>query len=178
MHQRMESGLVTTGNFDHGAIVDAWLERVAQLQDSEPLLRAFEQGFAAMWRGASRTLGDVTLAAIVDRVIYNAAERFPEFSALTVEANGLSCKALLSPSVTLQRDALLEGIRFVLVEFLTVLGNLTAEVLAPRLHDELSKIGPARGAGPANAMPMPNTPDERAVRDPDDHDRGQDGTHE
>ena len=35
---------------------------------------------------------------------------------------------------------LVEGIRFVLVEFLTVLGNLTAEILTPELHSELSNV--------------------------------------
>jgi hypothetical protein len=35
---------------------------------------------------------------------------------------------------------LVAGIRFVLVEFLTVLGNLTAEILTSELHAELSNI--------------------------------------
>jgi hypothetical protein len=33
-----------------------------------------------------------------------------------------------------------EAIRFVLVELLTVLGNLTAEILTPALHAEISRV--------------------------------------
>jgi hypothetical protein len=33
-----------------------------------------------------------------------------------------------------------EAIQFVLVELLTVVGNLTAEILTPALHSELSNI--------------------------------------
>jgi hypothetical protein len=44
------------------------------------------------------------------------------------------------------------GIRFVLTEFLTVLGNLTAEILTPELHAALSNVALpelVRGAGNA-----------------------------
>ena len=57
---------------------------------------------------------------------------------------------------------------FVLVEFLTVLGHLTDEILTPALHAELSKVAlgePER----AEAMTMvPREPDheEEAVRSP------------
>jgi hypothetical protein len=106
------------------------------------LIQVFEQGFAAMWRRAHRTLGDVTLTAIADRVLHNAAEQFPTFSALTVDTTGLHCKELSERTRGLSRDQLEAAIRYVLVEFLTVLGNLTAEVLTPALHSELSKAAP------------------------------------
>jgi hypothetical protein len=127
---------------DHRAQVDAWMERADKLALPERLLDAFEQGFGAIWRRARATLGDVTLMAILDRVLYTAAERFPLLSPLEVDATGLRSDKLRERAGSLRRDQLAEAIRFILVEFLTVLGKLTAEVLSPALHSELAKVAP------------------------------------
>jgi len=132
---------------EHGACVDTWLERAASRLPSDRLVRVFDQGFAALWGRAHRTLGDVTLMAIVDRVLYVAAERYPYLSALKVEPAGLRCQELQQEAGNLRRDELAEAVRFVLVEFLTVLGTLTAEILSPALHAELLNFAPAE-AGP------------------------------
>ncbi len=137
----------------HGACVSAWMERAANGLPPERLLPAFEQGFAAVWGRANRTLADVTLMAILDRVLYVAAEQYPFLSVLKVEANGLRCQELQARAESVEPDQLAQGIRFVLVEFLTVLGNLTAEILTPALHAELLKVVPSEGS-----------PDERGSR--------------
>jgi hypothetical protein len=117
---------------EHGACVDAWLERAADRLPSDKLLLAFDQGFAALWGRAHQTLGDVTLMAIVDRVLYVAAEQYPFLSALKVEPAGLRCQELQQQAASLRREELAEAVRFVLVEFLTVLGTLTPRSSAPR----------------------------------------------
>jgi hypothetical protein len=133
--------MTTTHKDDHRACVNAWMARAAKDDPApERLIEAFEQAFAALWRRAHRTLGDVTLMAIVDRVLYNAAEGFPFLSALKIEATGLRCPELRQSAGSSHHDQLAEGLQFLLVEFLTVLGNLTAEVLTPALHSELSKV--------------------------------------
>jgi hypothetical protein len=127
---------------DHRTRVDAWMDRAAKEAPPERVFDAFERAFGAMWRRARVTLGDVTLMAILDRVLYNAAERFPLLSSLEVDASGLRSDKFRERVGTLHRDQLADGIRFILLEFLTVLGNLTAEVLTPALHSELAKVGP------------------------------------
>ena len=94
-----------------------------------------------MWLRAHQTLGDVTLTAITDRVLYVAAEQHSLISALRIETSGLRCQELYERAPSLRPDQLEAGVRFVLVEFLTVLGNLTAEILTPALHAELSNVG-------------------------------------
>ena len=125
---------------NHRARVDAWMERAAKEAPPERLFDAFKSAFGAMWRRARVTLGDVTLKAILDRVLYTAAERFPLLSPLEVDATGLRSDKFRQGAGSLHRDQLVEGIRFILVEFLRVLGNLTAEVLTPALHAELAKV--------------------------------------
>jgi hypothetical protein len=126
-------------DYDHGACVDAWMDRVTRDSPPERLIREFEHGFAALWRRAQQTLGDVTLTAILERVLYTSAERFPVLASLKIEATGIQSHGLHERAESMHHDELAQGIRFVLVEFLTVIGTLTAEILTPALHAELSK---------------------------------------
>ena len=127
---------------DHSTCVNAWLERNASGVSTVRLLQVFERGFGVLWQRAHRTLGEVTLTAIVDRVLYTAAERYSPLSAVEIDATGIRCPALHERAASLDRVQLAEGVRFVLVEVLTVLGNLTADILTPALHSELSKVAP------------------------------------
>ena len=133
---------------DHTNHVNTWMHEAARGLSSDQLLELFEQGARALWNQAYLTLGEITLTAILDRVLYDAAERFPPFELLKVEATGIDCRELRDQREVLDDRDLAEGIRFVLIEFLIVIGNLTAEILTPALHAELSKVkldDPARG---------------------------------
>jgi len=124
---------------EHASRVDAWLDQVKSLS-ADRQLDALEAAFAAIWQRAHRTLGDVTLAAIVDRVLYLAREKFPVLSSIEVGDAGMRVGALREAEIASRAD-LVDGMRFVLVELLTVLGNLTGEILSPALHAELAKVG-------------------------------------
>jgi hypothetical protein len=146
---------------DHSVCVDAWVERAAEGLPPAGLVRRFEQAFGALWRRARVTLGEVTLGAIVDRVLYSASERHPILATLRLESTGLRCEELAGRADGLPRAELAEGIRFVLTEFLTVLGNLTAEILTPALHAELSKFAEGEDRAEAGSPSAPG-PDEGA----------------
>jgi len=123
--------------------VDAWLERVGARLSRPALVDAFDEAFTALWRRARQTLGDVTLTAILDRVLHTAAERHAAFSKVKITASGLDCRALRGRARAPAEADLREGMRFMLCEFLSVLGKLTAEILTPSLHEELAKLAPA-----------------------------------
>lgn len=125
--------------YDHGARVDAWLEQV-RAAPGRGLAPAFEAAFTRVWERARQTLGDVTLYAVVDRVLYVAAERHPVCAGLALAADGLRVDAFREHARTAPEAELAAGVRFVLVEFLTVLGSLTAEILSPALHAELANV--------------------------------------
>jgi hypothetical protein len=128
----------------HRATVDAWLQRAGDDAGADRLLQIFEEGFAAMWRRAHRTLGEVTLTAIADRVLCTAAERFPILSAVRIDRTGLQYAELRARADALDRAQLRAAIRSALVEFLSVLGVLTAEILTPALHAELARLAPEK----------------------------------
>jgi hypothetical protein len=127
----------------HTRRVTEWLGQAANSLSTEQLVDLFEQAMIALWNRAHVTLGTVTLAAIVDRVLYTATEKFPLFESLKIGTDGVDFGGLRErePATAMSNSQLAEGFSFVLVEFLSVVGNLTAEILTPALHAELSKVG-------------------------------------
>ena len=125
----------------HVALVDAWLQRAAADASPPLLLRRFEIAFGALWLRTRTTLGDVTLTAIADRVLYNAAEQFPVFARLSIDAEaGVHTKEIRLGLGAQSNVELERAIRFVLIEFLSVIGNLTAEILTRDLHAALANV--------------------------------------
>ncbi len=123
---------------DHAACVEAWRARVCEGAPVAAILHAFERAFRAVWQRARITLGDITLTAIGDRVLHDAAEHHPLLAALRLEPEGVSCEELQRDAGSLDPRELDAAIHFVLVELLVVLGRLTGDVLTPGLHAELS----------------------------------------
>jgi hypothetical protein len=125
----------------HEACVDAWLEQSAHDHSPDVLLGLFEAALGKLWARTTTTLGEVTLTAIAERVLYTVSETFPLFSSLEVEAIGrVSFHELRQRAGSVSGAELMAGIRFTLVELLTVLGHLTAEILTPDLHAVLSSV--------------------------------------
>jgi hypothetical protein len=124
----------------HQACVDAWLGQRAKGLAPEAVLDLFNQGSAALWTRSRTTLGEITLTAIAERVVLVSVERHPFLAPLVIEqSTGIqaphTCAAEAGALGRLQA-----GLRFVLVELLTVMGNLTAEILTGELHAELSSV--------------------------------------
>jgi hypothetical protein len=126
----------------HAKCVDAWLTSSAYDLPLPDLVRLFEAALDALWNVTVTTLGHVTLTALAERILITASEKFLLLSSVKVEAaHGFQCGELSQQIGSLQASELIEAFRFVLVEFLTVLGRLTAEILTAELHAELSQVG-------------------------------------
>jgi hypothetical protein len=125
---------------NHSNHVNTWMTREAKGLSSDQLAQLFERASGALWQRAYFTLGDLTLTAIVDRVLHNATEKFPVFGSLKLDGNGITYAGFRESASGVSKRELANAIQFILVELLTVIGNLTAEILTPFLHSELSKI--------------------------------------
>jgi hypothetical protein len=124
---------------EHAAHVDTWIARLPKHLTPEQMVSAFEQGFSALWRRTSRTLGDVTVSAIVERGLHDVSANIPLLTALKVE-NGVGVQfAGLRRNIRPENvDQLREGMRSTFIHLLTIIGNLTGDILTPALHVELS----------------------------------------
>jgi len=86
------------------------------------------------------SLGEITLMAILERVLYQGTEQFPHLAALKVETSGVHFAELRQAVPALDGALLDESLAFLVVELLRVLGTLTGEILTPGLHTELRKV--------------------------------------
>jgi hypothetical protein len=134
-------------NAAHARCVERWLGGSSKELSPQGLLDLLDAALGVLWARTEETLGEVTLTAIMERVLSRVSEKSPSFSSLVIEpSGGIQLGALREQVTSVDRGQLLGGIRFVLVEFLTVLGNLTAELLTKELHAELSAVALPKAA--------------------------------
>jgi hypothetical protein len=138
--QRRRLLAVPSDETDHAAFVDAWLDGAARGQPPAVLVSVFQRATSALWQRALVTLGEVTLTAIVDRVLYTASEKYPFLSTLKIDETGIRFDEFRRGGADQDDDRLADAVLFVVAEFLTVLGRLTDEILTPALHEELSNV--------------------------------------
>lgn len=127
----------------HTACVREWMGAAAAGLSPEAKLALFERALGALWERAQRTLGEVTLGAIVDRVLHDVRAESPRMPALVVSSEGVRLGEL---RVQGDLDGLDDAMRRTLVALLTVIGNLTAEILTPGLHAALSAVSLPEGS--------------------------------
>jgi len=150
--------------------VDVWLTLNASDTSSmtaDGILRLFVRAIDAIWREAQEVLGEVTLTAIASRVLLTSKERFPGLTGITVEGDGFSFDTLWARVNSMPVEELKEPLRFLLIELLRVLGDLTGNVLTPWLHAELAKVAlqepaPADAADQSVRMPVVSTEGEES----------------
>jgi hypothetical protein len=123
----------------HSKLVKIWEEKSAAELTQLQHLRLLELGILTLEQTASRTLSNVTLLVIIDRVIRQCIPKHPVLSYISLESNSLSFenRPEIDSSKALE---LMEALRFLLIELLTVLGRITAEILTKALHYELLKV--------------------------------------
>jgi hypothetical protein len=121
------------------------MTRAMEGKPASQMVQTFEEAFAAMWRRAEVTLGEVTLVAIVDRVLHDTVAAFPILAPLRVNPNAgaVDFAPLRERAAAMDGDRLRDGLEFVLARFLGVLGDLTADILTRALHAELARLSPA-----------------------------------
>ncbi|TMQ07899.1 MAG: hypothetical protein E6J90_42035 [Deltaproteobacteria bacterium] len=126
----------------HDAVVDAWLARSIDHGSSIEIVRLFHAALDVVWNSTVTILGSVTLTAIAERVLHNATERYTFLAAVDPRSNGdaRGVERLYERLATVPRAALIEGLRYGLIELLTILGALTANVLRADLHRALEAI--------------------------------------
>lgn len=130
-------GEMAADEMSHAAFVRAWMNAGASDVEPEVRLALFERALASLWQRAVRTLGAVTLGAIADRVLYDVSAEFPLVSAIAVDATGFRVESLRERGELEGLDGAMER---TLIDLLTVIGNLTADILTPGLHAALSSV--------------------------------------
>jgi hypothetical protein len=121
----------------HEQCVGTWLDaRGGRDADNARMTKLLLVGLRAFWDRARPSLGEVTLAAIVQRAIHGAERRHPELAQLGLRVSERGVIEIATPSAP--RANLRNGVVGALVEVLSVIASLTANALTPALHAALS----------------------------------------
>lgn len=124
----------------HKELITFWVEQNTRGLRNEQLVQLYGSAFGAIERRCLTTLSSVTINVVIDRVLNLGSKKYPFFSLLTIEASGLSLKGLLAQNENYKTEELRDGLSYLLAEFLTVIGNITSDVLSESLHKELMKV--------------------------------------
>jgi hypothetical protein len=128
---------------DHAAFIEGWMARAgAPNLPPTALVALCDRALGAIWQRARLPLGDITLDAIANRVLQIAQEKYAFLAESRRDSTGISLKALGAQNThpAVQTAELREGVCFLLIEFLNVIGTVTGEILTPGLRTEISKL--------------------------------------
>jgi hypothetical protein len=121
----------------HERCVSGWLDgRAGRDADNSRITKLLLVGLRAVWDRARPSLGEVTLAAIVQRAVHSAERRHPELAELGLRICERGVIEIATPSAP--RLALRDAAVGALVEVLRAIATLTANALTPALHAALS----------------------------------------
>ncbi|HVY48081.1 MAG TPA: hypothetical protein VHB21_19470 [Minicystis sp.] len=130
----------TAGPATQKACVDAWLASCGAVPPSR-LPALFSRAIEAVWRRAQPTLGEPTTAAILERVLFDAAASSELVAALalrpTLASIGSLRAAALDPADAARFQ---QAFRALLVDLLGVLDQLTAHILTPGVVAALGAV--------------------------------------
>jgi signal transduction histidine kinase len=115
--------------------IDAWLEQAAKGLPSEGLASLFGDTLKTLSKRASLTLNKNTLMAIFKRVFYRCAEKYPVLSGLKVESSGIPSDQFSIQFSQVDPVELKEAFGFLITELITILSNLTADILPTSLEE-------------------------------------------
>jgi hypothetical protein len=122
----------------HTAFVTAWLaEATADLTPAQVLDLA-EEGLNRLWRRVNLSIGVLTLQAILDRAIFVSADLWPPIGRIRVDATGVHCRDLRQDATDEHAAAMIAGFQGLFVNLLTILSDLTADMLTEALYQTIS----------------------------------------
>lgn len=124
----------------HKTRVSSWAGPNAEALSAEQLIRLFGAAIRAVEQRSLATLSNVTLMVVVDRALRECVEKFPVLSEIKAQPQGMDLGALLGKSAGLEIKELREALEHLLVVLLTVLGNITADILTAPLHKALMEV--------------------------------------
>ena len=125
---------------DHAKYVNTWMARATKGRPAASVLEQFEGAWGRLWRRSESAVGEIVLVSIAEMIRSNGADRYPFLSPLKLGTADVSCNMLLQAKPALEKSELQEGLGFLLSEFVTVVGDLTDQIISPGLYQELSRI--------------------------------------
>lgn len=136
----------------HTKQVEAWKSKNSGLSNKE-LIQLFINGILAVRRRSLGTLSNVTVTAVIDRILLECQERFSVLSEIKNDSEGLHFSKFSDQIMDFKSNDVQEALQELLLELLEVFGNITADILTKNLHQELMII--THQTSPKDLEPQP-----------------------
>ena len=125
---------------EHAKKVDEWISKSVVGLEQVDQARVLASAILEIENRVLLTLSSITWKAILERALSQSSEQHPLLLGIKVEAHGLSIAGLLPSLQSEHTNQVIESFRFFIIEILTIVGNLTAEVLSEPLYRVLFKL--------------------------------------
>lgn len=139
-----EFGLDVIMNIDrnnsHALQVYAWENENGHGLSSEEIVHLFSSAIHAIEKRSLATLSSITLMVILDRALFECQEQFPILKSVHLEEKSINLAVLLEKNKNFNTENLRNALRHLLIQMLTVLGNITADILSAPLHKTLMTV--------------------------------------
>jgi hypothetical protein len=116
--------------------VDKCIERLNHDIPLEKRGEVLAQLVGALWVRMSRTLSEVTLEAIFERALFHSKEKFPFLASFKIDHTKPLISSFISPT-NVENQQLIAAFRYLIIETIELIGNLTSNILIAGLYQEL-----------------------------------------
>ncbi|MGZ3654618.1 MAG: hypothetical protein ACXVB9_04020 [Bdellovibrionota bacterium] len=124
----------------HAKQVAAWEALNTKDLPNDQLVRIFAKAIQTLEQRSLVTLSSVTVMVVVDRAVHESKEKHPLLAEVKIEPEGIDLGTILTKSRHFKTEELRSALRYLLVELLAVLANITADILTGPLHKELAGV--------------------------------------
>jgi len=142
----------------HEKQVRIWETENAKGLSKEQLVPLFAKAILAVEKRSLVTLSSVTVMVVADRAIHESKEKHPILANIKIDPNGMDFSELLKMNNSQVAEEACDALRYLLMEYLMVLGNITAQILTTALHRELMMV---TGEGAPALSPKKTNRDEK-----------------
>jgi hypothetical protein len=132
----------------HANEVEAWEKRNAASVSPDLLPQLYAKAIQAIHRRSLANLSGITMLVVLDRAIHEVAERHPSLLEIKAGSEAVDFGNFFRRN-EIGSAQLSAALRDLLIAVLTVIGNITADVLTKPLHDELMTVTTERTLVPA-----------------------------
>ena len=132
--------MTSNSNSTHQDIVSLWEEKNIKGLCRDQAIQVFQNALQALQQRCLVTLSNITLQVILDRIIHQGIEEFPLLMEINLELDGLNFSNLHQKKDHFELSEINKAFRYLLIETLTIIGNITSEVLTAPLHKELMEV--------------------------------------
>ncbi len=113
--------------------MDVWIERSTAQISEKAMIILVGRTLQKMLVAIHYSVSEVTLAAVLDRVLYNSSEQHSVLKG--IKANGI--KLNFAGLKNVRNENMQDAFHYLITEFIYIIGNLTAERLTPVLYQVL-----------------------------------------